>query len=258
MTVGTDVIDRAWPARRPAGRLAGYHCWHNLLFLHWRVAPELIAPLLPRGLELDTWDDNAWVGLVPFSISGLRPWWFPPLPGVSAFHEINVRTYVHRHGRDPGVWFFSLDATCEAAVRVARWQWHLNYVKTRMQLGRAGNAIEYNCRRPGRKTGGAHIVAEIGSPLGHDEHDRELPAGRTLPGTLAHFLLDRYILYAQRENRPLYRAQVHHVPYGVQEARLIECQESLLAANGIVVDEPPCHAAFCRRAEVEVFPLRRV
>ena len=113
-------------------------------------------------------------------------------------------------------------------------------------------------RRAGRQRVGARVVAQIGPMLGHNDPSRRLPPGRTLPGTLAHFLLDRYVLYAQRNNGPLHQARVHHVPYAVEEARLLRCDETLLAASGIRVDEPPCHVAFCERREVEVFPLRRV
>ena len=117
MSLVTEEIDRAAPTHRPAGRPAGYHCWHKLLFIHWRIDPALIEPLLPRELTLDTFDGCAYVGLVPFAISGLRPWWFPPLPGISSFNEINVRTYVHHRGFNPGVWFFSLDADKRAGGR---------------------------------------------------------------------------------------------------------------------------------------------
>ncbi|HEY4308672.1 MAG TPA: DUF2071 domain-containing protein [Pirellulales bacterium] len=259
MSVMAEEIDRATPASRPAGGPAGYHHWHDLLFVHWRVAPELVAPLLPRGLTLDTFDGSAWVGLVPFSISGLRPWWFPPVPGVSAFHEINVRTYVHHKGRDPGVWFFSLDATGALAVSVARWWWNLNYRHTAMSVRVTEEIAHYEASRRGNgRRGDAHVVAQIGPLLGADEPARPLPAGRTLPGTLEHFLLDRYILFAQAGSGPLYRGVVHHSPYVIHEARLLACEQTLLAANGIVTGGQPCHAAYCPGVEVEVFPLRRV
>jgi uncharacterized protein YqjF (DUF2071 family) len=259
MSTLAEEIDRAAPARRPAGPLAGYHRWHNLSFVHWRVPAEMIEPLLPRSLTLDTFDGCAWVGLVPFSISGLRPWWFPPLPGVSAFNEINVRTYVHHRGRDPGVWFCSLNANCRLAASVARCRWHLNYFFGRVEVRRTGNIVRYEAaRRAGRQKIGARVVAQIGQKLGHDEPGRALAPGRTLPGTLEHFLLDRYILYAQQDGGPLYQARVHHVPYAVDEARLLRCDQTLLAASGIAVDGPPCHIAFCERADVEMFPLRRV
>ena len=104
----------------PQARPVGYHHWSDLLFLHWRVPAEMLQPLLPRGLTVDTWDGSAWVGLVAFHISRLRPWWSPVLPWISTFPETNIRTYVHREGRDPAVWFFSLDAARWLAVQAAR------------------------------------------------------------------------------------------------------------------------------------------
>ena len=111
-----------------------------MLFVHWRIEPAIIEALLPGGLTLDTWDGSAWVGLVPFAIRGLRSWWCPALPGLHAFNEINVRTYVHVRGRDPGVWFFSLDATNLLAVHAARWLWRLNYFHNRMRI-HAGDLV---------------------------------------------------------------------------------------------------------------------
>jgi len=259
MAIVADEIDREAPARRPIEGVAGYHCWHDLLFVHWRVEPAAVESLLPAGLSLDTYDGSAWVGIVPFSISGLRPWWFPPLPGVNVFNEINVRTYVHYRGCDPGVWFFSLDATSRLAAQMARWRWRLNYFFTRMRIRRTGDVVHYQAvRATNARKAGARIVAHIGPRLGHGEPARRLPAGQTLPGTLEHFLLDRYILYACRGDGPLYRARVHHVPYCVNEVQLMACDESLLSVAGIEVEGPPCHAAFCERADVEVFPLRPV
>lgn len=255
MSTLEDAIDRMAPARRPAGGVAGYHRWHNLLFAHWRVDPALVADLLPAGLTLDTFDGSAWVGLVPFRITGLRPWWAPPLPGLSAFNEINVRTYVHYRGRDPGVWFFSLDANNVLAVRGARWLWRLNYYRARMKVERTGATMTYQATRRDRPEFAAHISARIGGWLGENELNRPAPAGAAIPGTLEHFLMERYILYSQMDDSPLRKASVHHLPYRLREAELLGCEQTLTAACGIPLDEPPCHAVYSKLARVEVFPL---
>jgi len=252
------AIDRITPTRRPAGRAIGYHHWSNLLFVHWRLPAEAVRPLLPAGLTLDTWEGDAWVGLVPFYMSRVRPWWSPPLPGLSYFCETNVRTYVHREGRDPGVWFFSLDASNSLAVRIARWRWHLPYFRSQMSLQRAGEGVSYLSRRiwPGAIGAGCDIRARIGAPLGNDDPDPPLPVGRALPGTLEHFLIERYILYAEPAPGRLLAGRVHHQPYPIREAFLEQLDESVLAAAGISVVAPPCHTVFSDGVAVEIFPLR--
>lgn len=248
MALSAVEIDRLAPTKRPAGRAIGYHRWHDLLFLHWRLPAEDIAPLLPAGLTLDTWEGDAWVGLVPFRMSGVRPWW---APWGFAFAETNVRTYVHRQGRDPGVWFFSLDAAQSLAVRIARCCWGLNYFRAEMSLARDADRVEYRSRRlwPGEPGAELAVSAEIG---------RALPgalSGRANCGTLEHFLVERYVLYAVRRGR-LLRGQVHHAPYMLRAAQATGLWQSLLAASGIRVDRPPCHALFSERVDVEIFPLR--
>lgn len=247
MALSAVEIDRESPARRPRGRAIGYHRWHDLLFLHCRLPAEDIAPLLPGGLTLDTWEGDAWVGLVPFRMSGVRPWWWP---WGFAFAETNVRTYVHFRGRDPGVWFFSLDAAHSLAVRIARRCWGLNYFRAEMSLARDADRVQYRSRRlwPGEPGAELALAAEIGPALRGDA------PGRAACGTLEHFLVERYLLYAVRRGR-LLRGQVHHAPYSLRTARAIGLRQSLLAASGITVDRPPCHALFSERVDVEIFPL---
>src|SRR5262249_60783837 len=114
--------------------------WRDLLFLHWAVPAEPLRALVPEQLDLDLFEGTAYVGLVPFSMTDVRPVGLPPIVGLSRFHETNVRTYVHRAGSDPGVWFFSLDAANRVAVALARRLYHLPYYFARMFLEREGGA----------------------------------------------------------------------------------------------------------------------
>src|SRR5918992_4461493 len=117
------------PYPLPDGTWALGMSWRDLLFMHWPVRADFLRPLVPPALKLDTFDGSAWVGVVPFRMTGVRPRFVPPVPGMSAFPELNVRTYVTPAAtkEKPGVWFFSLDATNPLAVRAARWTYHLPY-----------------------------------------------------------------------------------------------------------------------------------
>ena len=130
------AIDRIGPTREPRRRPVMRQRWRELLFLHWPIRPEELRPLVPPQLELDVFEGTAYIGLVAFTMTGVRPIGVPPIWGVSSFHETNVRTYVHRDGRDPGVWFFSLDAANRLAVYLARTFYHLPYYDARLFLER--------------------------------------------------------------------------------------------------------------------------
>lgn len=254
MPANPSNIDRDTPTHRPCEKAIGYQRWSDLLFVHWRVPAEMIAPLLPPRLSVDTWEGDAWVGLVPFYMSGVRPWWAPAVPGISNFCETNLRTYVHLDGQDPGVWFFSLEAARSLAVRIARRFWNLPYFKAKMSLNRNDDRISYRSQRlwPEPAIATTHIEAVIGdritSPL--DE------TGRVADGTLEFFLAERYLLYSADRAGQLYRGQVHHSPYPLRKAEVACLEENLLSAAGISPAQKFCHALFSDGVAVNIFPLR--
>jgi uncharacterized protein len=243
------TIDRVAPTIRPAGRSVMRQRWAQLLFLHWAVPVEVLRPLVPGALEIDTFEGRAYVGLVPFTMTGVRPSWAPPVWGLSSFHETNVRTYVHYQGRDPGVWFFSLDAASRVAVITARRLWHLPYHFARMRLTRLSReTIDYSSERrwPGPVPARCAVRCAI----------QGQPAPATV-GTLKHFLAERYILYAQKGGR-LFSGRVHHAPYPLQPAEVLALEEDLLAGAGIARPDGAPLAHYAEEVRVRVFPLRPV
>ncbi len=207
---------------------------------------------MPSHLDIDLFEGTAYIGLVPFTMTGVRPVGVPPIWGVSSFHETNVRTYVHHEGRDPGVWFFSLDAANRLAVYLARTLYHLPYYHARMFLEReASDSPEV--ARPIVYAG----VRRRPDPLPASYLIRAIPAGPVLPaqpGTLEHFLVERYVLYAVAHDR-LYQGQVHHLPYPLQSATILSLNENLLAATGIPRPNTAPLAHFASGVNVNVYAL---
>ncbi|MCW3094453.1 MAG: hypothetical protein JWL77_71 [Chthonomonadaceae bacterium] len=225
-----------------------YQRWSELSFLHWPFPPDAIRPFLPPGLDLDTFEDRAYVGLVPFTMTGVRPVWSPPFAPLSNFHETNVRTYVHYQGRNPGVWFFSLDAANVPAVRIARALWKLPYHFARMRLETANGEIDYTSERLWP------------APVPATCSVRTRPVGSAAPalvGTLEHFLAERYILYAYKRSR-LYSGQVHHTPYPLQRAELLALDESLLKAANLTRPDMAPLVHYAGGVDVRIFPLRPI
>ncbi len=248
-------MDRLSPARRPERRSVMRQSWRDLLFLHWAFDPVWIRPLVPSSLELDLYEGMAYVGLVPFTMKGVRPVGLPAATGLSNFHETNVRTYVHFAGRDPGVWFFSLDAANTIAVRLARAFFHLPYHRAEMFLERADpdpavqplSILYAGVRRWPAPLPASYLIR--GQVTG--------PARAAVLGTLEHFLAERYLLYSELQDR-LYQGQVHHTPYPLQPARVLSLDEDLLAATGLQRPSTPPLAFFSAGVDVEVFALRRL
>ncbi|HEX8792304.1 MAG TPA: DUF2071 domain-containing protein [Polyangiaceae bacterium] len=242
------MIDRMAPTRRPEGVPAGYQKWRDLLFVHWEVPVAALRPLVPAPLAIDTHEDKAYVGVVAFTMHDVRPSRFlPAIAGAAGFGEVNVRTYVHHEGRDPGVWFLSLDAQSVLAVLGARAFFHLPYFHARIETHRQDAGVVYRAER--------HWAD--GAPAGIDvryEVGAETPGSE--PGSLQHFLVERYILYAMTPRGRLLQGRVHHPPYRVRHARVLEMQESLVAADGLERPEARASELWSDGVDVEVFGLR--
>jgi len=250
------VIDRVAPTIRPDRRVIMYQNWHHLLFLHWRVAPEQLRPLIPAGLDVDLYDGWAYVGLTPFTMTGVHPVGVPAFPPVSNFHETNVRTYVHRGGRDPGVWFFSLDASGALAVLGARIAFGLPYhlarirfvVEREAETG-LGPTIDYALER--RQPGPTPATCAI-------RYAPRSPVGLARVGTREFFLVERYLLYTIWAGR-LYLSRIHHPPWPLQDAEVSRLDETLLAAARIARPDASPLAHYAREQQrVEVFASERV
>jgi uncharacterized protein YqjF (DUF2071 family) len=244
------TIDRIAPTLEPDQPELIRQNWHHLLFLHWEVPPQELQALLPPELTLDTFEGIAYVGLIPFTVTGARPVMTPPLPWISSFHEINVRTYVHRDGRDPGVWFFSLDASSAIAVAAARAAYKLRYYHARIEMlvsGGAVPAVDFRAHRDdpqGQKPAHAHLRY----------HAMDGIVTHATPGTLEHFLLERYVLYSTDDDHQLYRARVHHAPYPMQRAELLEMKETLIWAAGIRRSESLPLRHYASEVSVKIYP----
>jgi uncharacterized protein YqjF (DUF2071 family) len=235
------VEHRPWPLPRRGWALG--QTWEDLLFAHWQVPVADLREHVPAGLDVETFDDSAWLGVAPFRLSGLRARGMLPLPRISEFLELNVRTCVQAADGRPGVWFFSLDASSRLAVEVARRMYKLPYFQARMSATRRGEWIDYECARvaeAGRVFSGSY------RPIGDVFHAE--------PGSLEWFLMERYCLYTTGGRGALQRADIHHELWPLQ---LAEVEVELASIAPLELGgEPLCH--FSRRQDVLVWPLEPI
>jgi len=237
-----ELVDhRPWPL--PPGRWTLGQTWQDLLFAHWRVPIEEIRDFLPHGLEAEQRDGSAWLGIVPFRLSALRLRGGLPVPSLSSFLQVNVRTYVRAADGKPGVWLFSLDASSGLAVRAARRAYRLPYFHARVSFDRTGDWRDVECTRIGER--------------GKVFSGRYRPAGEVFqaePGSLEWFLAERYCLYANDRSGALCRAEIHHGPWRLQhaDAELELASIAPVAPRG----EPVCH--FAASQDTVIWPLERI
>jgi uncharacterized protein len=222
--------------------------WHDLLFAHWRIDAALLRPHIPATLEIDTLEGQAWIAVVPFRMSGVRLRCTPALPWLSAFPELNVRTYIVADGK-PGVWFFSLDAGNPVAVAMARAWFHLPYFRARMKCEDRDGWIHYASERTHR-----------GAPLGL-LRGKYRPAGEMFEpqrGTLEHFLTERYCLYAAASSGRIYCGEIHHPPWQLQTAEAEFTRNTMAEAAGFALPPGKPLLHFARRQNMVAWPPRRV
>jgi uncharacterized protein YqjF (DUF2071 family) len=240
-----ELEHRPWPVPETSWVMG--QTWDELLFAHWRAPADALRAHLPAGLELDEFQGEAWLGVTPFRITGLRARGLPPLPIASIFLELNTRTYVTVEDK-PGIWFFSLDAESEIAVEAARRGYKLPYFRARMSADWEDGWLAYESRRKDSRGAPAAWRARY-RPIG-DVLDPD-------PASLAYFLTERYCLYTTDEAGRLHRAEIHHPPWPLQPAEA-EISENTMPPEGIelVDDAPLLH--FSERQDVVIWSLEEV
>lgn len=226
----------------------GYQRWDSLLFLHWAVPPQSLRGLIHPRLELDTFDAKAWISATPFTVEGARPRFVPPLPLLSRFHELNARTYVKLEG-EPGIWFFSLDAASSLASAIARASLHLPYCPARMHRSQRGMHFHFDADRvlPNLERGLFSADWEVDP----DEHTAR-------PGTLEHFLAERYVLFSPAAGDKLWRGPVRHRAWPLHEVRELRLEQRLDEADGLPPLGDPTLAQWSPGVDVEFLPFSRV
>ena len=245
--IGPSDLDRLAARERPQGQPLMHQSWGKLLFMHWRIDAALLRPLIPRELEIDTFDGSAWIAVAPFTMWDIRafPVFLPAVPGFSSMHELNVRTYVHVD-RVPGVWFLSLDCNGAAAVLGARTFYFLPYYNADIKLKEAEQTIDYSLVRTDEPAAEFHAVWTSGEALPFSH-----------PGSVEFFLTERYCLYSER-GRKLYRSRIYHEPWPLQKATLSSLSSTMIESHGLPAPkgEPLLH--YAEELKVDIWPLRRL
>jgi hypothetical protein len=232
---------RAWPPPRAPWVMG--QSWERLLFAHWRVAAEALRARVPAPLEVQAFDGSGWLGVTPFAVRGLRARGMPPVAPVAGFPELNVRTYVTLGDR-PGIWFFSLDAGSRLGVEAARRLYRLPYLRARMRIDERDGWVRYVSERDDSRGAPAAFRARY-RPAG--------PPSPPAPGTLEHFLTERYVLYTIAAGR-LLRGEIHHPPWPLCSAEAELEVNTMAAPLGIELAGAPL-VHFADRQDVLIWPL---
>lgn len=215
--------------------------WERLLFMHWPLPVSALEPLLPTGMKVDTFNGEGWLGIVPFFMTNVHPTFLPSVPGLSAFTELNVRTYVTVRGV-PGVWFFSLEAANPVAVRLARAGFYLPYFDARMRGEVAGQTVSFRSTRTHRRAAPATFGASYHSLPGTPEGSADL----------IHFLTERYSLFSASPDGRLYRVDVRHKVWPLRPAEVAfsVSPNEMLRGLGLRLPEQPPLLHYAERVEV--------
>jgi uncharacterized protein len=239
-------VDRLAVRHRPNGQPVMHQEWGKLLFMHWRISENLLRPHIPAALQIDTYGDSAWIGIVPFTMWDIRgfPPYMPPIPGLDEMHELNVRTYVHYDGV-PGVWFFSLDANSTAAVLAARSVYHLPYYSADIDL-QGKRKIRYRLKRREDPPAQFKATWAVGDPL-----------PKAQPGSREFFLTERYLLYSESEGQ-IFRARIYHEPWELYKAELTDFGSTMLEAQRITQPKTQPILHYAEQQSVDIWMLESV
>ena len=241
----TDIaLDRLAARGKPDGEPVMQQTWENLLFLHWPIDPALLRPLIPEPLQIDTFEGQAWIGITPFALTNLHLNQLPPIPGLSAFNELNVRTYVH-HRDYPGIWFFSLDASKLIPTLAARLFFMLPYYKAEIAFDQTNGKYQFALHHSGSPTASFEANWRVGLRLRDPDVD-----------SLAFFLVERYCYFAIDQGT-VYQTRIYRHPWILEEAFVEDLTSKMLAPLGLPDPTIAPLAHFSRSMPVDVWQPAR-
>lgn len=215
--------------------------WRDLTFIHWKYSSDVLQSLLPKGLYVDKFENEAYIGIVPFFMRDVKPIFFGSIIPGSNFCELNLRTYVYDDNGVPGVWFISLDANHWLSVQIAKAFFLLPYYYSRFSIRQENDSIDYQCVR-GK------------NPPVNFSYKPTRYLGMAEPGTLEFFLIERYLLFAGKEK--VFTGRVHHKPYELHEVEVSAWDENIFLWNGITTTRrKPDHLIFSKGVDVTIYPL---
>jgi uncharacterized protein YqjF (DUF2071 family) len=233
---------RPWPL--PDGPWVMGQTWEQLMFAHWRVPFERLREVVHPKIPLDTFDGSAWLGVTPFTVTGLHLRGTPPPPLVASFHEINVRTYSTIDGK-PGIYFLSLDAASRLAVEAARTVYRVPYFEADISVDREDGRVRYTHERTQADGRAAGFAAEY-APTG--------PTYNATPGSFDYWMAERYCLYTVDEDQRVHRGEIHHPPWPLQKASADIAHNTMARPYGIELEGNPI-THFAHRQDVVFWPL---
>jgi uncharacterized protein YqjF (DUF2071 family) len=246
-TEGESLMSRSWPL--PDKPWIMHQIWNDLLFAHWPIPIEILRPLIPTHIPIDTYEGTAWIGVVPFHMSGVTPRGIPPLPYFSAFPEMNVRTYVTMNGK-PGVYFFSLDAHNRFAVEAARFAFHLPYFYAHIEVQHlADDHIQYHSVRKDNRAQPFEFSAAY-------KPSSEIRTAAN--GTLEYWLTERYCLYCTDHRGNVYRGDIDHAPWPLQSAEAAIKVNTLPASFGINLPNSAPVLHFAKKLKVKIWAFEKL
>jgi uncharacterized protein YqjF (DUF2071 family) len=241
------------PRPLPPGRWAMTQRWNDLLFAHWPVPVSSVAPLLPEGLDVDAFQGAAWLGVVPFWMDRIKVRGMPPIFGARSFPELSLRTYVRDQSTGvPGVYFFSMDASNPLAVAAGHIFYHLplHWAEMRLEQRSEREFSFYSRRLLSRKPAVFRArYRGLGPSTNLAEHRS---------GTLESFLMERNCLFARNRAGQTHRADIHYVPWPLEEAEADIEQNNLAAGIGISLPNEAPVLHYLRRMAVYIWPAKLV
>lgn len=225
------------------GPVVGFQRWDSLLFLHWALPVSDVRAHVPEELEIDTFEGLAYVSVTPFTLKGGRLRFLPAVPGLSSFHETNARTYVRRNG-ERGIWFFSLDATSAAASALARVSLQLPYFPARISRSQVRTRFDYRVDRAWPRPVKGLFKARW---------DVRSNASVAQPGSLEHFLVERYVLFSRGLGGRFWDVGVRHRPWDLHDVENLSVEQRLDETIGLPPLRAPVMAHWSPGVDVEIF-----